>query len=160
MLFWLFIIIAVLGAALYFASKYWDKRSDWGASRSTNPIFKWLYYNSEGFTIASAFMFWLAVVAIVISLIGLLIAYTDAPGLVAANEARYEALTYKMESPTCRDEFGFLSKEVIDEVQNWNESLAGNKAMQRNFWIGIYIPNIYDSFEFIDYHSYVPLGGG
>lgn len=158
MLFWLFVIVAVLGAALYFASKYWDRHSDW--CRSKNPVFKWLYYNSDGFTLAGALMFWLSVAAIVISLVGILIVYTEAPGTFALNEARYEALTYKMESPTCRDEFGFLSKEVIDEVQNWNESLAGHKAMQRNFWIGIYIPNIYDSFEFIDYHSYVPLGGG
>ena len=158
MLFWMFVIIAVLGAALYFAAKYWDKQSDWG--RSTNPISKWLYYNSDILLTAGAVILWLAMAAVIISLITILVVYGGAPGDVAINEARYEALTYKMESTTCRDEFGFLSKEVIDEVQNWNEDLAGDKAMQRNFWIGIYIPNIYDNFEFIDYHSYVPLGEG
>lgn len=160
MLFWLFVIVAVLGAAFYFAAKHWDRRSDWGSGKQVSPLRKWLYYNSDGLIVTGAVTFWLAMLAIVISLIGILIAYSEAPGLIASNEARYDALTYKMESTTCRDEFGFLSKEVIDEVQNWNEDLAGNKAMQRNFWIGIYIPNIYDSFEFIDYHSYVPLGGG
>jgi hypothetical protein len=155
MLFWIFVIIAVLGAALYFAAKYWDKQTNWGRSSNSNPISKWLYYNSEGLLTTSLVIFWLATVAVIVSLICMIFVYGGAAGDIAINEARYEALTYKMESTTCRDEFGFLSKEVIDEVQNWNEYLSKNKAMQRNFWVGIYLPNIYDDFEFIDYHSYV-----
>lgn len=37
----------------------------------------------------------------------------------------------------------------MDEIREWNEDLAYRKAIQRNFWVGIYYPNIYDNLEFI-----------
>ena len=73
---------------------------------------------------------------------------------VAKYQQKYNAIVYKMESEACRDEFGLLSKEVIDEAQAWNETLASDKALQDNFWIGNLMPHIYDQFEFIDLNSY------
>ena len=73
----------------------------------------------------------------------------------AANQERYKALTYKLESDAYKDEFGLINKSVIDEIQDWNEDVVSNKALQRNFWIGICIPNIYDDFETIDYEKFI-----
>ena len=70
-------------------------------------------------------------------------------------EARYESLMYKMESTTCRDEFGFLNKEIIDEVSQWNEDIAYGKSAQRDLWAGPFVPNIYDQFDFIKYDNFV-----
>lgn len=69
-------------------------------------------------------------------------------------QERYNALTYKIESDSYRDDFGLLNKEVIDEIQDWNEDLTFKKSNQRDFWIGIFIPNIYDEFEMIDYEKF------
>lgn len=66
-------------------------------------------------------------------------------------KAQYDALTYKLESEFVRDDLGLLNKETIDEVQEWNEDLAYLKIMQRDFWMGIFYPNIYDDLELIDY---------
>ena len=66
----------------------------------------------------------------------------------------HKALTYKLESGACRDELGLLSKSVIDEIQDWNESIVRKKNFQKDFWIGIFYPNIYDEFETIDYTKY------
>lgn len=66
----------------------------------------------------------------------------------------YSALNFKLESGACRDEFGLLSKEIIDEIQHWNEDVAYNKRIQRDFWMGIFYPNVFDEFETIDYERY------
>lgn len=76
---------------------------------------------------------------------------STAPGVLASNRERYEALVFKAESEEARDEFGVLNSGVLYAIQKWNEDLAYNKEMQRNFWVGIFIPNIYDEFERIDY---------
>ena len=68
-------------------------------------------------------------------------------------EQRYDALTYKSQTESIRDEFGIVNKDYIDEVQEWNEDIASNQRMQRDFWLGIFIPNIYDDFELIDLDS-------
>ena len=42
-------------------------------------------------------------------------------------------------------------KELYNEVREWNEDLAYRQNIQNNFWLGIYYPNIYNQFEFIEY---------
>ena len=41
-------------------------------------------------------------------------------------------------------------KELMNQIQEWNEDLAWYKANQKDFWIGIFIPNVFDQFEFIN----------
>lgn len=74
-------------------------------------------------------------------------------GVVAKYRETYKSLVYKAETEACRDEFGIVNKDYIDEVQSWNEDLSSNKAYQRDFWIGVFVPNIYDEFELIDLDS-------
>ena len=38
----------------------------------------------------------------------------------------------------------------MNQIQDWNTDLAYRKTIQRNFWVGIYYPNVYDEFEFIN----------
>jgi len=39
---------------------------------------------------------------------------------------------------------------VVPEIIEWNKDLTVNKKYQRDFWIGPYIPNIYDDLELIE----------
>ena len=73
---------------------------------------------------------------------------------VEQSKETFDAITYKVESGACRDEFGLLNKEVIDEIQSWNESIIYNQKMQNDFWVGVFYPNVYDQFETIDYEKY------
>lgn len=73
---------------------------------------------------------------------------------IARYEERYKAITYKIESNACRDEFGLLNKEVIDEIQEWNEDITLKKNAAHDFWIGIYNPDAFDQFDTIDYEEY------
>ena len=103
------------------------------------------------------FDFWGVAIALIFGVIsifllcGIIIENANAPGELASNRERYEALVFKAESEEARDEFGLLNSGVLYDIQKWNEDLAYNKELQRNFWVGIFIPNIYDEFERIDY---------
>lgn len=134
MIFWIFVILCLVFFVLYAKSDNWCEGDKYGA---------------------------IAFICFLISLVMLLIIAMNHFGSDAEaallNET-HTALVYKMESTTCRDEFGFLSKEVIDDVQEWNETIRSKQALQDDFWIGIFVPDIYDEFKLIDYDSYVRGG--
>lgn len=92
--------------------------------------------------------------AIIISLFLIIGEYTTMDSYLEKSREQYRAITYKIESDACRDEFGLLNKEVIDEIQEWNKDVVFNQSIQDNFWVGIYFPNVFDEFETIDYESF------
>ena len=49
---------------------------------------------------------------------------------------QYKAITYKIESDACRDEFGLLNKEVIDEIQEWNKDVRFYQNIQEERFLG------------------------
>ena len=127
------ILIAVLGTIIYVASNKhiipWD----------------WSYL---GAVLLSFGLVFLIFMTISVGVIGI-----TADAMEAANTERYEALMYKMESGVCCDDFGLLNKEVIDDIQAWNEDLARSKMLEKDKWIGVFCPNIYSDFDFIEYEK-------
>lgn len=89
------------------------------------------------------------VVLLVISVIGFATSYIGTDASVAKWETQYESLTYQLENNLYDNDNDIGKKELMDEIREWNENLAYRKAIQRNFWVGIYYPNIYDNLEFI-----------
>lgn len=63
-----------------------------------------------------------------------------ADGKYQQYKQRYEALLFKAQEESLRDEFGLLNKEFVDEVQLWNEDIAKYKTYSNNIWIGIFYP--------------------
>ena len=124
-------------------------------SRSKNFLKRELYYKSDEIKGVGGTLGFVAAFMLVIMLIVLVICHIGTDATVNKYNERYKALTYKVESGTCRDEFGLLSKEVIDEIQAWNESVVNDKGLQNDLWIGVFVPDIYDEFETIDYERYV-----
>lgn len=62
---------------------------------------------------------------------------------------RYETLTYQYENNFYDNDNDVGKYELMQDIRDWNEDLAARKASQRNFWYGIFVPDIYDQFEFI-----------
>lgn len=133
MIFWLCVIFLLVSITVCIISNknYWD-----------------------GLEIASGVTTTFTGIAVIIMSIFLCIEYTTIDANIAKKEESYKAITYKVESGSCRDEFGLLSKEVIDEVQEWNKNIIYYQNMQDNFWVGIFYPDVYDRFEIIDYERY------
>ena len=92
-------------------------------------------------------------IAVIISIIVMLCSYTGVDGYIAASNARHDSLVYQYENDIYDNDNDLGKRELIKDIQNWNEDLARYKENQDNFWIGIYIPNIYDQFEFIEFEK-------
>ncbi len=126
MLFFIFIALFVISVL---AIIYTDEMSDW----------HFLAILAVTFTL----------IALLISTIGLVSVYVSADASVAKWETRYESLTYQLENNLYDNDNDIGKKELMDEIREWNEDLAYCKKIQRNFWVGIYYPNVYDNLEFI-----------
>ena len=94
------------------------------------------------------------VIGFVISCMMLIANFSNASGGMKANWMRYESLVYQLENDIYDNDNDIGKRELYKKIQEWNESLAWNKEAQDNFWIGIYNPNIYDEFNFIDLEEY------
>lgn len=130
MLFWSFIILFIVGIILY-------------------KVFEFEFLGDFGYFISI-----ISGLAVIISLFLIIGEYTTMDSYLEKTREQYKAITYKIESDACRDEFGLLNKEVIDEIQEWNKDVRFYQNIQDNFWLGIYYPNVFDEFETIDYESF------
>ena len=92
-----------------------------------------------------------SVAILVLCLIIMLCMYAEVPGLLASNQQIYESLTYQIENHTYDEGIGKV--ELMKQVTEWNKDLARGREDQSNFWYGIFVPNIYDEFEFIPLDS-------
>ena len=122
MLFWTFVIIIIAGFVLF-------------------------TYDLENLGIAISAI---GIFGIIASVVVLAINYIGIDGYIARMNTRYETLVYQYENDTYDNDNDLGKRELMVDIQNWNEDLSSRRERQRDFWIGIYIPNIYDQFEFIE----------
>lgn len=123
MLFWTFVIISIAGLVLVFAFDL----------------------DNLGVTISAIGIF-----GIIASFVILAINYIGIDGHIARMNTRYETLIYQYENDIYDNDNDLGKRELMVDIQNWNEDLSSGREDQRDFWIGIYVPNIYDQFEFIE----------
>ena len=122
MLFWTFVIIIIAGFVLF-------------------------TYDLENLGIAISAI---GIFGIIASVIVLAINYIGIDGYIARMNTRYETLVYQYENDIYDNDNDLGKRELMVDIQNWNEDLSSRRERQRDFWIGIYIPNIYDQFEYIE----------
>ena len=92
----------------------------------------------------------IGIFGIIASVVVLAINYIGIDGYIAQMNTRYETLVYQYENNIYDNDNDLGKRELMVDIQNWNEDLSSRRERQRDFWIGIYIPNIYDQFEFIE----------
>lgn len=91
----------------------------------------------------------LAFIAVIVSLIIMGTNHINVDGYVAKMNTRYDILVYQYENNIYDNDNDLGKRELMVDIQNWNENLANRHEKQDDFWVGIYIPNIYDQFKFI-----------
>ena len=92
----------------------------------------------------------IGIFGIIASIVVLAINYIGIDGYIARMNTRYETLVYQYENDIYDNDNDLGKRELMVDIQNWNEDLSSRRERQRDFWIGIYIPNIYDQFEYIE----------
>lgn len=130
MLFWIFVAILAIGIGCLIAYEIIDRYTEldvWGNTITT-----------------------IAAIPIVISLVIIGFNHIGADATIVANQQLYESLVYQYENDIYENDNDLGKRELFVDIQEWNTDLARNKEIQDNFWIGIYKPNIYDQFDFIE----------
>ena len=128
MIFWLVVlsIVVCLGLAVYVEKRFHDY---------SVPF---LMIASIGFIVA------------IIMLIIIVVKNTNVDAYVAENQMRYEMLVYQYENDIYDNDNDLGKRDLMEDIQEWNEDLAYYRKAQDDFWVGIFHPNVYDQFEFIE----------
>lgn len=129
MIFWITLIafVVFLVLAIIFADS-WD--------------FDWIGMFSAVLTFVSG-------IAAAIMLIVIIVNNVGVEASIEANKQRYESLIYQAENNLYENDNDLGKKELVNQIQEWNEDLASGKALQDDFWVGIFYADIYDEFDFI-----------
>ena len=106
-------------------------------------------WNFEWVSILSTIISVIAVVAFVVMLIVVIVNNVGVEASIEANKQRYESLIYQAENNLYENDNDLGKKELANQIQKWNEDLASGKALQDDFWVGIFYADIYDEFNFI-----------
>lgn len=132
MLFWMFVIILAVGIVCYNVTCNSGMYRDWLAAFAVICI------------IAGTLFIIISGGIIAINHIGV-------DGDIAGYNRRYESLVYQYENDIYDNDNDLGKRELMADIEEWNCDLASRQHYQDNFWIGIFYPNIYDQFEFIEY---------
>lgn len=62
----------------------------------------------------------------------------------------YESLIYQLENNFYDNDNDYGKKELYDQITEYNQDVSVGKKLQRSFWFGIFLPNIYDDLELIE----------
>ena len=128
MLFWIFVgifVVALVGVIVYY------------------------YLDCDVGVGLTAILTGISGIAVVVSIAIMADRYSHADADVAKYQQRYESLTYQYENDFYNNDNDVGKYELVSQIEYWNTDLAYRKTIQRDFWLGIYYPNIYDQFEFI-----------
>ena len=128
MIFWLVVlsIVVCLGMAVYVEKRFHDYS------------LPFLMIASVGFIVA------------IIMLIVIIVKNTNVDAYIAENQMRYEMLVYQYENNLYDNDNDLGKRDLMEDIQEWNEDLAYYRKAQDDFWVGIFHPNVYDQFEFIE----------
>lgn len=150
MLFWLFVITCIVGVLLVIIGSIGNNNLDW--YHSENKFKKFVYrYGDSGIKSAGFIISVVSIIAIISMIIIILGNYSIVKEKARKYRIDREYIMAQINDENCYNEYGLLEKNLVYTIENWNDFVKFHKRYQRNFWIGIFIPNVFDDLEPIDY---------
>lgn len=128
MIFWLVVlsIVVFFGLAAYLENRFYD-------------------YSGPFVVIA-----FISLIVAIVMLVTIVVRNVNVDAYVAENQIRYEMLVYQYENDIYDNDNDLGKRDLMEDIQEWNEDLAYYREAQDDFWVGIFYPNVYDQFEFIE----------
>ena len=130
MWFWLMLILAVVLTA--------------------GAICMWRYDDCSGLALILIILSVITIIAVLVMGICIIDANTNLDAKIATNEQIYNSLVYQLENELYENDNDLGKKELYNQIQEWNKNLAYGQNAQDDFWNGIFYPNIYDQFKYIE----------
>ena len=138
MWFWLFVILIGVGIGIIFLGKWMYDNTRFDTT--------WLY--GIGFVITCI----TSIIAIIMSFC-IIDSHTNIEAKIAKSEQIYNSLIYQLENNLYDNDNDLGKKELYNQIQEWNKNLAYYQNAQDDLWQGIFHPNIYGQFEYIDFEA-------
>lgn len=74
---------------------------------------------------------------------------------ISLNVSRWQeqrdAITHLRDHVICKTEDDAAKEELYCKIYEWNRDLKLYKEYQDNFWVGVFIPDVFDQFDYIEY---------
>lgn len=112
-------------------------------------IFDDLSWKFESIDILFFFLSSLAGFVVAIMLIVIIVNNVRVEAKIEVNKQRYDSLVYQAKNNFYENDNDLGKKDLVNQIQEWNEDLAEGKVLQDDFWVGIFYADIYDKFNFI-----------
>lgn len=142
MAFW----ITLIGMTAFFVLiVFFGKMKDRAPSWSKKETF---FSNSQ---IVSSVVATLCTIAVFIMLLVIIVNNSATESTRADLEQRHDILVYQLENNLYDNDNDLGLKDLYNDISAYNSKVVKGKVMQRDFWWGIFYPNIYDDLELIDY---------
>lgn len=173
MLFWLtlFLTIAAIAGFIYFSCacgrKYSAYREAWQAYDAADYVTRRdecgrLWQAKEDADNAhskallkrniAATIMGILIAALVIMLLILLVSYTNAPFERMQMYSDYEVYTHQLDKGYFTNDIGDTvgSGTLMDAISDYNYTVRKGRHWEKNFWVGIFVPNIYSDAPLIE----------
>lgn len=142
MAFWLTLIGTVAFFVLLAIFATMHEKAPYRSKRET-------FFKTSG--IASCVITGVLMVVALFMLVGVIITNSAIESPKAELKQQHDILVYQLENNLYDNDNDLGLKDLYDDISAYNSKVAKGKVMQRDFWWGIFYPNIYDDLELIDY---------
>lgn len=155
MLFFIFVFLVIFLLTAYFIVDKNAVRESWSGEDNRTRFQKFCYkiQVSEPIEIFWGATLAISIICLVISIIFFGVNYIGAKSYKASLLEEQRILTYQIENEFYENDIEYGKNELFRDVTKFNTLIRKHRELTKDFWVGIYEPNIYDDIPLVELPS-------